>query len=87
MIGTRNNEPCEIHMSYKDLYCPCVEDDLKTLTFYPDGVSTDIVINDKKGGYIYMLIQEMHRLHVNYWKNFPWFDYMYENLDEPSLLK
>ena len=41
----------------------------------------------KKGGYIYMLIQEMHRLHVNYWKNFPWFDYMYENLDEPSLLK
>ena len=20
----------------------------------------------------------MHRLHVNKWKNFPWFDYMYE---------
>ena len=86
IIGTRNNEPCEIHMLYKDLYSPCLEDDFGTLTFYPDGVSTDVVIDDRKGGYLTMLIQEMHRLHENYWKNFPWFDYMYENLDEPSKL-
>lgn len=25
-----------------------------------------------------MLTEEMHRLHINRWKNFPWFDYMYE---------
>jgi len=87
IIGTRNGEPCEIHMSYKDVYTPCVEDDLQCLTFYPDGESTDVIVKDKKGGYIIMLIQEMHRLHVNTWKNFPWFDYMYENLDEPSELR
>ena len=28
-----------------------------------------------------LLVEEMHRLHVNKWKNFPWNDYMYENLD------
>ena len=25
-----------------------------------------------------ILVEEMHRLHVNAWKNFPWFDYLYE---------
>ena len=25
-----------------------------------------------------ILTEEMHRLHVNSWKNFPWYDYMYE---------
>ncbi|MCI5746209.1 MAG: 1-acyl-sn-glycerol-3-phosphate acyltransferase [Erysipelotrichaceae bacterium] len=82
IIGTRENKPYEMHLSYKELYCPCVEDDLQTLTFYPNGKSTDIIIDDKSGGKIYMLIQEMHRLHENYWKNFPWFDYMYEDIEK-----
>ena len=85
-IGTRKGEPYEVHMSYKELYCPCVEDDLQTLTFYPNGESTDIIIDDKAGGKIFMLVQEMHRLHDNTWKNFPWFEYMYENIDEESAL-
>ena len=33
-----------------------------------------------------LIVEEMHRLHVNLWKNFSWNDYMYdESLDDKKL--
>ncbi|MBO4366774.1 MAG: hypothetical protein J5843_03850, partial [Clostridia bacterium] len=29
-------------------------------------------------GYALLITEEMHRLHANIWKNFPWNDWMYE---------
>ncbi len=85
-VGTRHGKPYEMHLSYKEVYTPCVEDDLQDLTFYPKGETTTFRVG-KYGGKFIMLIQEMHRLHENRWKNFKWFDYMYENLDEPSRIE
>jgi hypothetical protein len=31
-------------------------------------------------GKMLLLTEEMHRLHVNEWKNFPWNAFMYENV-------
>ena|GEM_PF-5148823 len=33
-------------------------------------------------GKVILLTEEMHRLHVNTWKNFPWYSRMYEGLPE-----
>ena len=28
-----------------------------------------------------LLVEEMHRYHVNFYKNFKWYDYMYEGME------
>ena len=46
--------------------------------YYDDEEEIDFYPEVRCVGKAIMLTEEMHRLHVNTWKNFPWFDYMYE---------
>ncbi len=41
---------------------------------YHDGKYYDIFPNRRVVGKILLVVEEMHRLHVNHWKNFPWAD-------------
>ena len=52
---------------------------LDTFSLYVDDVYYDFVPTECRCvAKITLLTEEMHRYHVNRWKNFPWFDYMYE---------
>ena len=52
--------------------------DLSIFSLYVNEEYHDFYPEYRCVGKIIMLTEEMHRLHVNKWKNFPWFDYMYE---------
>ena len=73
----------DFDMDYNQLYTLITELDASFFNFYVNGEYTDIFPQKHPSSLmITVLVEEMHRLHVNYYKNFPWFDYMYENLDD-----
>ena len=76
--GTRHGEAWSFDLDYNQIFT------------YPSSVMLDIFstyVNEEYydfrpeypcAGKVTLLTEEMHRYHVNRWKNFPWFDYMYE---------
>lgn len=79
--GTRNGEPYEFTATYKDLYTLITEVDSSYFNFYLKGEYFDIFPKHQTVGKITLLVEEMHRYHVNFYKNFKWNDYMYEGLE------
>ena len=68
----------DIDMTYSDIYTVITELDSSYFNFYYKGEYYDVFPERPSSIKISMLIEEMHRLHVNFYKNFPWNDYMYE---------
>ncbi|MBR1891296.1 MAG: 1-acyl-sn-glycerol-3-phosphate acyltransferase [Clostridia bacterium] len=67
-------------LDYTKLYTLITEVDSSFFNLYVDGEYTDVFPQEHHSAImITYLVEEMHRLHVNYYKNFPWFDYMYED--------
>lgn len=65
-------------LTWKELYTFITEVDSSYMNIFVRGQYTDIFPTRKSAIKIGTLIEEMHRLHVNYYKNFPWFDYLYK---------
>ncbi len=80
-IGTRNNEPFEFHVPYTEIYTTITFNDAKYFSFYVKGELFDIFPSNKTTGKFIILIEEMHRYHINYYKNFKQYDYLYEGLE------
>ena len=85
--GTRRGEPYSMHLTYKEMYSFVIlldytfflvffNDDM--LEFHPD---EPIVMK------MLLTVEEMHRFHVNAWKNLPKLSYLYEGLDEITKAK
>ena len=73
------DEKLNFDLDYKTLWTLITELDSSYFDLYIDGEYTDIFPLERHSALmICMLVEEMHRLHVNYYKNFPWNDYMYE---------
>jgi 1-acyl-sn-glycerol-3-phosphate acyltransferase len=79
--GTRNGEPYEFSVNYRNLYTLITEVDASYFNFYLNGEYFDIFPKHQTVGKITLLVEEMHRYHVNFYKNFKWNDYMYEGLE------
>ena len=79
--GTRKGEPYEFHVDYKTLYTFITEVDASSFNFYLDGEFFDIFPVHQTVGKFVLLVEEMHRYHVNTYKNFKWNDYMYEGME------
>ena len=78
-----NNENLNFSLDYTQLYTLITEVDSSFFNLYVEGEYTDVFPQENHSALmITVLVEEMHRLHVNYYKNFPWNDYMYENLDD-----
>ena len=65
-------------LDYKKIFTAITELDSTYINFYVDGEYRDIFPARKTSLFMIVLIEEMHRLHVNYYKNFKWNQYMYE---------
>lgn len=79
--GTRKDEPYEFHYDYEHLYTLITEVDMSYFNFYLNGEYFDVFPKHQTVWKFYLLVEEMHRYHVNFYKNFPWNDYMYEGLE------
>ena len=76
--GNKNGEPFNFDLDYKTVWTYPMTVDLTIFSLYINEEYHDFYPDTRVVGKILMLTEEMHRLHVNKWKNFPWFDYMYE---------
>lgn len=77
-VGTRNNEPYEFHLDYNHIYTTITVMDSSFFSFYVNEEYFEIHPLNKTQGKMMLLIEEMHRYHINFYKNFKWYDYMYE---------
>ncbi|MBR0123705.1 MAG: 1-acyl-sn-glycerol-3-phosphate acyltransferase [Bacteroidales bacterium] len=77
--GTRDGKPWSFDMDYTELYTLSINNAFDHFTLYIDREFTDIFTERHSLGKILLLVEEMHRLHVNTWKNFKWYDYMYKD--------
>ena len=73
----------DFDLNYKALWTTIHEVDSSYFNIYIKNEYHDIFPLERHSAYFMtVLIEEMHRLHVNTYKNFPWNDYMYEGLEE-----
>ena len=68
----------DFDLDYNKIYTTITELDSSYFNIYIDGEYTDIFPERPAAIKMSMLIEEMHRLHVNFYKNFKWNDYMYK---------
>lgn len=76
--GTKLGQPFEFDYDYKRVWTYPMTVDLTIFSLYINDEYHDFYPEYPCVGKVLMLTEEMHRLHINKWKNFPWFDYMYE---------
>ena len=79
--GTRNGEPYEFDVDYNNLFTLITEVDSSFFNFYLRGEYFDVFPKHQTVGKFSLLVEEMHRYHVNTYKNFKWNDYMYEGME------
>ena len=79
--GVRHGEPYEFSVGYNDLYTLTTEFDASYFNFFLHGEYFDVFPKHQTAGKFTLLVEEMHRYHVNYYKNFKWKQYMYEGLE------
>ena len=79
--GIKNNEPWHFDLSYGVIYSPIIENDLTQFALAVNEQIYDFVPKRHIVGKIILVTEEMHRLHFNTWKNFPWNDYMYKGTE------
>ena len=73
----------DFDLDYHQLYTVITEWDSSYFNLYIDGEYTDVFPIDRPSSLKFsMAIEEMHRLHVNFYKNFPWNADLYEDLPE-----
>lgn len=77
--GMKLGEPWEFDLDYKQLWSYPMTVDVTIFSLYVNDEYYDFYPETRCVGKLLMLTEEMHRLHINKWKNFPWFDSMYED--------
>ena len=68
-----------IDLDYKTLYTFNIPTDLTYFAIYVKEEYVEFNPEERVVVKALLLTEEMHRLHVNYFKNFPWFNYLYED--------
>lgn len=72
--GTKDNQKFEFKIDCNHLPTLGMPIDVTFFSIYHDGKYYDIFPKNAVVGKILLIVEEMHRLHVNAWKNFPWAD-------------
>ena len=84
--GTKLGENFDFDLSYKAVYSLPIVTDTTFFSVYVKEEYHDVFPIEPVTIKLLLIVEEMHRLHVNLWKNFSWNDYMYdESLDDKKL--
>ena len=76
--GTRHGKEWSFDLDYNQIFTYPSSVMLDLFSTYVDEEYYDFYPEIRCAAKVTLLTEEMHRYHVNKWKNFPWFDYMYE---------
>jgi len=79
--GIKHGEPFEFNLSYEVYYTILIENECDIISFYVGEDYYDFKPDTKCVGKMLLIVEEMHRLHVNNWKNYPWNAYMYHGTE------
>ncbi len=79
--GTKLGEPFEFKLSYAGVFSLVIMTSTAKFALYVNGEFFEFTPERRSVGKMLLITEEMHRLHYNYWKNFPWCDWMYEGLE------
>ena len=82
--GTRRGEPWSFDLPYTLVYSLPIMTDTSKFGYYVNGEYYEFYPDIPCTGKVLLLTEEMHRLHVNTWKNFSWFDYAYPEKAEQA---
>lgn len=80
-VGKKHGEDWSWDLDYKTLFSLVITNDTTCTGVYVDEKFYELFPDTKCIGKMLLVVEEMHRLHVNTWKNFPWCNYMYEGFD------
>lgn len=83
-VGTKLGEPFEFSLNYEQLHTLVIVNDITQFAVYYKGEYLEFKPEKPCVGKMLIVCEEMHRLHVNSWKNFPWYDYMYPELSQSA---
>ena len=70
--GIKDNKPFEFKLEYQAFPTTIMTTTVEQFGVYVNGEYHDIYPERPSSMKITLLVEEMHRLHVNAWKNFPW---------------
>jgi hypothetical protein len=79
--GTKDGQPFHFDLSPGELPTLGMVTDVSFFALYANAEYYDLFPERPCVGKILLIVEEMHRLHVNVWKNFPWMDWIYEGLN------
>lgn len=82
--GIKHGESFDFDLSYEMVFSLPIVTDLQKFGLYVDGEFYEFTPPKPVVGKMLVVTEEMHRLHVNEWKNFPWFDYLYDGKEMPE---
>lgn len=71
-VGKRQGKPYAFDLSYVEVFSLVIVTDMTQFSLYVNGEYVELVPETPCVGKLLLLTEEMHRLHVNAWKRFPW---------------
>ena len=77
--GVKDGEPWKFKLDYEHVHTLVMVTDTSFFSFYVNGEYFDFFPERPIVIKLLLLVEEMHRLHVNKWKNFPWMDWIYKD--------
>ena len=77
--GTKYGSDWSFDLDYQEVFSLPIVTDTAYFSLYVNKEYHDFFPERHSVGKMLVLVEEMHRLHGGYWKNFPWFDYMYKD--------
>ena len=79
--GSKNGEPFSFLLPYSTLYTLIYTTSTKYFGTYVDGNYFEFYPEEKICGKLLLVVEEMHRYHVNYWANYKNKSYLYKGLE------
>ncbi|MCQ2776483.1 MAG: hypothetical protein MJ217_02020 [Bacilli bacterium] len=82
--GVKHDEPWKFDLSYESMFTILIENECDCMSFYVNNEYFEFKPDQKLVGKCLLVTEEMHRLHFNVWKNYPWNSYMYHGTELES---
>ena len=77
--GLKEGENWSFDVSYETAFSLSIVTDTSRFAMYIEGEFYEFMPERPSVGKMLILTEEMHRLHYNVWKNFPWNEFMYKD--------
>ena len=79
--GVRDGQPYSFKLNYSSVYTLVIMTSTAKFALYVNNRFLEFTPDRRSVGKLLLLVEEMHRYHVNVWRNFKWYDYLYDGLE------